>query len=196
LTVEDENYRIVAQMKPQILLFACLLVLAACETSSPPPEEVEAVQPQVAQTVQPEEQELQSITEETEPEEFVVTEEVYTRTFDEIKELIRNLNEIIQNEDYQSWLMYLSNAYVEKTSDPEYLKEQSQKPLLRKNKVNLRNLQDYFIYVVVPSRTQAKLDEIEFIDESQIKAFAMIGDTRALLYLLVREDSKWKIGVR
>jgi hypothetical protein len=183
-------------MKPQILLFSCLLMLAACETPSPPPEEVEAVQPQPAQTVEPEERELQSTTEETEPEEFVVTEEIYTKTFDEIEELIRNLNEIIQNEDYQSWLMYLSNAYVEKTSNPEYLKEQSQTPLLRKNKVKLKHLQDYFNYVVVPSRTQAKLDEIEFIDETKIKAYAMIGNTRALLYLLVREDSKWKIGVR
>jgi hypothetical protein len=39
------------------------------------------------------------------------------------------------------------------------------------------------------------LGEIEFIDESQVRAFAMIRNTKALLYLLVRENDNWKIEV-
>jgi hypothetical protein len=67
--------------------------------------------------------------------------------------------------------------------------------MLKKNKISLNSLWDYFIYVVVPSRVQAQLDEIEFIGENQVKAYAMIKNTKALLYLLVRENDKWKIGV-
>ena len=130
-----------------------------------------------------------------EEEEFVVTEEVYSKTFSEIEMFIRSLNEIIRSEDYATWLTYLSEYYIQRTSDPEYLQEQSEQPLLKKSNVHLRSLQDYFTYVVVPSRTQAQLDELEFIDESQVRAFAMIRNTKALLYLLVRENGNWKIGV-
>jgi len=125
----------------------------------------------------------------------VVSEEVYTKTFDEIEEFIRNLNDIIRRADYDTWLTYLSEEYIERTSDPAYLKQQSEQPLLKKSNVSLSNLRDYFNYVVVPSRVQAQLDEIEFIGENQVKAYAMIRNTKALLYLLVREDDKWKIGV-
>ena len=41
-------------------------------------------------------------------EQFVVSDEVYTRTFDEIEQFIRNLNEIIRQKDYDTWLTYLS----------------------------------------------------------------------------------------
>ena len=92
-------------------------------------------------------------------------------------------------------MTYLSEEYIDRTGDPAYLKEQSEQPLLKKSKTSLNSLRDYFKYVVVPSRFQVQLDEIEFVGENQVKAYAMIKDTKALLYLLVRENGKWKIGV-
>jgi hypothetical protein len=153
----------------------------------PPEQNVEAEEEAESGQIEPEPQ--------PEEEDFVVTEEVYSKTFNEIEVFIRNLNEIIRNEDYDTWLTYLSEDYIQRTSDPEYLKLQSEQPLLKKSNVHLRDLLDYFTYVVVPSRTQARLDEIEFIDESQVRAFAMIKNTKALLYLLVRENGNWKIEV-
>jgi hypothetical protein len=171
-------------------------MLSCCRCSSPAPpveqpvqEPQEMVPQQPLPPVEPVEKEEQPV------EEFVVSEEVYTKTFDEIEEFIRNLNDIIRKKDYDTWLTYLSKEYIERTSDPAYLKEQSEQPLLKKNNISLKNLRDYFDYVVVPSRIQAQLDEIEFIGENQVKAYAMIRNTKALLYLLVREDDKWKIGV-
>jgi hypothetical protein len=175
-------------MKILILLLLIAGLLGSCAAPSPPAQETPEQEVQ-----EPAEQE--PVTAEGQ-ENFVVSEEVYTKTFDEIEEFIRNLNDIIRSEDYETWLTYLSDEYVERTSDPEYLEQQSQKPLLKKNNIHLKDLKDYFTYVVVPSRTQARLDEIEFIDEDHVEAFAMIRDTRALLYLLVRENDKWKIGVR
>jgi len=127
--------------------------------------------------------------------EFVVTEEVYTRTFEEIEQFIRNLNQIIRNADYESWLTYLSEEYIRTTSDPAFLRDQSEKPLLQQANIHLEDLRDYFIHVVMPSRTQATLDEIEFIDENHVKAVAVLRGTRVILYLLARDEGQWKIGV-
>jgi hypothetical protein len=129
------------------------------------------------------------------PDEFVVSQEVYSRTFEEIEEFIRNLNRIIRDEDYESWLTFLSEEYIRTTSDPEYLSDQSEKPLLKQANIRLQDLRDYFLQVVVPSRTQATLDEIEFLDENHVKAIAVLRGTRVILYLLERDGVQWKIGV-
>jgi len=129
------------------------------------------------------------------PAQFVVSAEVYTRTFEEIGEFINNLSRIIRSADYDSWLAYLSEEYIRTTSDPAYLRDQSDKPLLRQADIRLRDLRDYFIYVVVPSRSQATLDEIEFLDENHVKAIALLRGTRVILYLLERDQGQWKIGV-
>jgi hypothetical protein len=126
---------------------------------------------------------------------FVVSQEVYTRTFEEIGEFIDNLNLIIRNADYESWLTFLSEEYIRVTADPAYLKDQSEKPLLKQANRRLADLRDYFAHVVVPSRTQATVDEIEFLDENHVKAIAVLRGTRVILYLLERHDSQWKIGV-
>jgi hypothetical protein len=127
--------------------------------------------------------------------EFVVSEEIYSRTFEEIGDFIRNLNQIIRDEDFQTWLSYLSEDYIRTTSDPAFLREQSEMPLLKQNNVELTSLEDYFFYVVVPSRNQAQLDKIEFLDENHVKAISIVRSTRVVLFLLVREQGSWKIGV-
>ena len=130
-----------------------------------------------------------------EPPEFEVSEEVYSRTFEEIESFIRNLNRIIREEDFDTWVSYLSEEYIRTTSDPAYLKAQSDKPVLKQNHVQLASLRDYFYYVVVPSRSQAQLDKIEFLDENHVKAISVVRGTRVVLYLLAREQGDWKIGV-
>ena len=204
-------------MKTQAPLLILAMLLCSCARSAPPAsEQKEAVAEEAPEAPEPEPQPAVEPAEEPQPEaeavgppqpaveqkpepepqpDFVVSEEVYSKTFDEIEEFIRNLNEIIRHEDYDTWLTYLSDEYIRRTSDPEYLRKQSEQPMLKKNNIDLHDLRDYFEYVVVPSRTLAQLDEIEFIDENQVKAYAMIRNTKALLYLLVRENGMWKIGV-
>ena len=76
-----------------------------------------------------------------------------------------------------------------------FLEEQSRQPLLRKSGIRLQSAQDYFEQVVVPSRSGAHLDDIEFIDGKHVKAISVVRGTRGVLYLLVREDGRWKIGI-
>jgi hypothetical protein len=186
----DENKRMRVFRRSLLLLVLVVPLFSACVIAPQQPEPVE--EPAPPPPPPPEEVEE---AEEQPGEEFVVSEEVYTKTFDEIEEFIRNLNDIIRREDYDTWLTFLSEQYIERTSAPAYLKEQSQQPLLKKSGITLTSLKDYFEHVVVPSRIQAELDEIEFVGENQVKAYSMIKNTRALLFLLVRENDKWKIGV-
>jgi len=141
---------------------------------------------------------VQEIIEETTPqeqEEFVVTVELYSQTLDEIKEFAQVLNQVIESKDYEVWSTYLTTDYIQRTSDPHYLAEQSEKPILKKKNIVLKSLSDYFTHVVVPSRSGAHIDDIEFIDRYHVKAISIIRNTRGLLYLLVYEENQWKIGV-
>ncbi len=102
-------------------------------------------------------------------EEFVVTEELYDRTFEEINELIAHLNDIISRRDFQSWLGFVTPEYIIASTDPEYLHRLEDLGPLRRNNVKLRNLEDFFIHVVVPSRSDVVLDSVEFVDENRVK---------------------------
>jgi hypothetical protein len=125
---------------------------------------------------------------------FTVSEELYTKTFQDVEKLIEELNAIIQAEDYEKWLSYLTEDYKNYYSDPDVLKEQSEKPLLKRYNIRLRTLKDYFLYVVVRSRQTTRLDALEFTDETHVKATMLIDGTPYILYYLEYDGKAWKIG--
>ena len=105
------------------------------------------------------------------------------------------MNTIIQNQDYQTWLSYLDQAYIQAYSNPDYLAKLSDKPILKKNNIRLLTLEDYFSYVVVPSRSiNEEVDDITFIDENRVEAWMMIKNQKALLYQLKLYGKEWKIS--
>ncbi len=127
------------------------------------------------------------------PTTFQVSEQVYNDTFKEIEELILKLNRIIQNSQFSVWRQYLSQTYVEKFSDPAYLREISQNPVLQRRGIRLTNLRHYFDEVVVMSRANAKLDKIEFIDNNRVVAYMEIQGEMSILYQLIKTNGEWKI---
>jgi len=135
-------------------------------------------------------------TKEADKKEFIVTKELYTKTFEEIEETIKRLNKIIKDKDYESWESYLTQDYINKRSDPSFLDKMSSRSILKQNGIKLETLKDYFYYVVVPSRASARLDKIEMIDEKHVKAITIVNNTPIILYWLVKESGQWKIGVR
>ena len=126
---------------------------------------------------------------------YLVTEEEYIQTFDDIREFIELLNGIIKSEDYDTWLTHLTEEYVEVMGSAITLSQISEEPILKKYNIKLRSLKDYFMYVVVPSRSSARLDEIEFNDSEHVTAFMIIKGQRAILYSLIKVDNTWKIGL-
>ena len=198
-----------------LLLLSSLLVWTGCATVPSPTNEDAAETKPEAKTEEPkeEQEEEPEEVEEEDPEEksgsdevkesqddsvdeepYVVTEKEYEETFSNIETLIQELNQIIKSKNYDKWLTYLAKDYREYLSDPKTLKEISQEPVLKKYEIALRSLKDYFNYVVVPSRSNARLDDLVFVDKNHVKAIMIISNKRIILYELKKIDGKWKIG--
>ncbi len=202
-----------------IVLFSilCTVCLIGCTTAEPEPQEqekpVQEEQPEKTEEQpveepqeteepekepepeqKPEEEEVLPEVEEKSEDEYQVSEEVYKQTFDDVESLIKELNEIIKRKDYSTWLTYLTREYREKYSNPEVLEEVSNQPTLQKYDIKLNSLKDYFIYVVAPSRANAKLDDLVFEDENHVKAIMEIKGNRVILYLLEKVSGQWKIA--
>ena len=128
-------------------------------------------------------------------EEFLVSEEVFTETFEDIRLLIDELNSIVRAENYDEWLKYLTEEYIAHFSSPDILKENSEQPLLKKYNIKLESLLDYFKNVVVPSRSNARLDDLVFVDNEHVKAIMVFNNKRTILYLLEKGENGWKIGL-
>ncbi len=127
--------------------------------------------------------------------EFVVTPELYNKTFDEVKQVIASVTSLISAEDYNGWRSYLTADYIARTSDPAFLDTVSRSGVLQKSGIVLRTLRDYFENVVVRSRVQAALTDINFVDETHVKALTIVDGRPVILYYLVRENGRWKVGI-
>jgi hypothetical protein len=128
--------------------------------------------------------------------EFVATEELYKKTFSEVQATIDALTGIIAAADYASWLGYLTADYVQTTGSAAALAQASSSGVLKKSGIVLKSLKDYFDNVVVKSHLQASLSEIQFVDATHVKALTQIQGTSVILYYLVHEGGRWKVGLR
>jgi len=127
--------------------------------------------------------------------EFVVTPELYNKTFDEVNAVIAELTSLINAQDFEGWRSFLTADYIARTSDPKFLKKASTSGVLQKSGIVLHTLKDYFENVVVRSRTQATLTDINFVDKTHVKAITVIDGNPVILYYLVQEDGRWKVGI-
>ena len=112
----------------------------------------------------------------------------------EIQHLIQELNGIIRARNYNAWVSYLDPDYFTVISSAEYLDRISKSTVLVKQKIILKSAQDYFIHVVVPSRTNDRVDDIEFVSQNRVKAYTINNKGERLrLYDLERTENEWKI---
>ena len=196
------------QMPRLTALAVCAAVFAACTTQPEAPSTgvpsrtpvVEASTPPRPLTrpspppPPPEPEPEPEPTQESETGEFVVTTEIYEKTFDELAGMIRDWNAIIARKDYAAWHENLSEDYITTRSADSYLSMVSRMQKLRNQNTVLRTLEDFFVHVVVPSRVDAELDNIVFVNENKVKAYAVIDGESAVLFYVVKEDGRWKIG--
>ena len=139
------------------------------------------------------------------PNSFTISQEVYDLTLVEVKLFVDNLNLLIQNKDYEGWKAALSDEFFHRISSPEFLANASQSAMLKSQKIVLRTPNDYFFHVVVPSRSNSRVDEIEFTAADRVKVYykeerarrgnnTSPAETRRLrLYELIKIDDTWKI---
>ena len=160
-----------------------LLLVAACATEPEAPPSADLPEQPLAPDSTPDEDVR-----------FEVTEELYEQTFEEVEQVILRLNSIISEGDFAAWTGYLTPEYIEAITSPAHLAELNASPLLQRNNIVLEDLEDYFEYVVVPSRANLRLDDLEFIDDNTVQAIMIVRDRRAILYLLRRIDGAWRIS--
>jgi hypothetical protein len=125
-----------------------------------------------------------------------ITKEMKQAAFIDITALIKELNRITQNRDYDSWKTYLADAFVTKYSDTEFLLKVSEAPILKQQGIVLKTLRDYFDFVVYPSHQNDHVDDIEFIGHNRVKAITISKKRENLvLWDLEKIGSSWKIGI-
>jgi len=163
-----------------------VLEAPAIEEETPPPEEP-AVE-EAPSAAEPEEAEPVPFDPKTIPK------EVYDSTKTDVQALIGRLNGIIRQRNYEVWVTFLGNEYRAALSSPAFLERISASAVLQKQRIVLRELRDYFIYVVVPSRANDRVDDIEFIGQNRVKAFTVDSKGQRLrLYDLEKTPTGWKI---
>ena len=123
-----------------------------------------------------------------------VTDEVYNKTFFDIQEFIEKLNTIIGNLNFTEWRTHLTQDYIIFYSNSENLRQISESSTtLKRHRIVLRTLRDYFEYVVAPSRSEVRLDSIAFVDDNNVMAYMIIDGEPFVIYNLVKINNNWKV---
>ncbi|GHU79806.1 hypothetical protein FACS189462_5570 [Spirochaetia bacterium] len=123
-----------------------------------------------------------------------VPREVYDYTKLDVQHYIEDLNRVIRARNYEAWAANLGADYFKEKNSPEYLRKVAEQPRLETADIVLANAHDYFIHVVVPSRSHDRVDDIEFVNQRRIKAYTVTANGQRLrLYDLEYENGVWKI---
>jgi hypothetical protein len=178
------------------VLVCVMLMAASCAT--PPAKHPDTTPTAVPVDKPPDNPQPQTdtVTTATPNQVFVASDELYRTTFREVQDVVAAITRIIAAEDYDGWISYLTSDFVASRSSADFLAEASNSAVLKKNRIVLKSLKDYFKNVVVRSHLQATLDDIQFLDETHVKALALVQGTAVILYYLVHENGRWKVGLK
>lgn len=123
-----------------------------------------------------------------------IPEAVFNTTKLEVQQFIVNLNDIIRARDFQTWTTHLGRAYLNMIKTRGFLSRMSSSARLKSQQIILDSVEDYFTYVVVPSRANDRVDDIEFISPRRVKVYTINEKGQRLrLYDLERIGDMWKI---
>lgn len=112
---------------------------------------------------------------------------------------IAELNAIMAKRDYNSWLKYIDPESQKYWSSSANLAKASEKLPKNVKGLKLRTLQDYFIYVFIPSRNGRTIDEIRYNSADSIRAVQISknedGTNNIVVYYnFVRQNGDdWKV---
>ena len=129
---------------------------------------------------------------------LVITSEYHSSIRTEVQQFIENLNQQIRRKNYTAWKAALSPEYFAEISSPQNLRHLSESPAMTTRKIVLRTPQEYFEHVVVPSRANLHVDDIEFVSMTRVKAFSITRnrageEVRLRLYDLEKINNTWTI---
>ena len=117
---------------------------------------------------------------------------------EKVLRIISELDSIMKNLDYNSWLPYVEPASIDYWKLRKNL-QKAEKRLPVKG-IKLRDLQDYFKQVFVPARKGRTVTEIRYISDSYIKAVQVQerepGETEdhvTVYYYFNKNNGRWMV---
>lgn len=118
-----------------------------------------------------------------------ITFDEFQKTKKDILQVISELNKIIKNKDYQSWLDYLTPESKEYWSDPVNLANVATR--LPVKGIKIRNLKDYFNYVFIPARLNSQVEEIRYSSKNVVKAVQPLEKEDLIFYVFENYSDNW-----
>lgn len=126
--------------------------------------------------------------------EEVVTKSEFEEDKAAILAIIENLAEIMEEEDFNAWMNYVSKDSKTYYSNPKNIRK-AQKKLPDKT-LQLYGIKDYFKHVFIPARKNRRVDEIRYISKSYVKAVQVKDDSSIVVYYyFVKENGKWIVHI-
>jgi hypothetical protein len=120
--------------------------------------------------------------------------EIYTVTMRDIQDFVQHLDDLIKAKNYDRWLELLSPEYFELINTGEFLNTVSQQPRLKSQNIILQDSRDYFLNVVVMSRTGLQVNDIEFLTMTRVMVFTINQQAQRIrIYTLDKTPDSWEI---
>lgn len=126
--------------------------------------------------------------------EEIVTKSEFEEDKAAILAIIENLAEVMEEEDFNAWMNYISKDSKTYYSNPKNIRK-AQKKLPDKT-LQLYGIKDYFKHVFIPARKNRRVDEIRYISKSYVKAVQVKDDASIVVYYyFVKENGKWIVHI-
>jgi hypothetical protein len=166
---------------------ALMMAFAACETTKQEPAPA---------AVEEDDLEYQRSINKIEGQ--VVSKETFNADKAAILKKIGELNDIMAKKDFTSWQKYISEDSKKYWSNSYTLLKASEKLPKELKGLKLKNLNDYFNYVFIPSRKGRQIDEIRYNSAEDVKAVQVTktDDEKTKItvyYNFVKEGGDWKV---
>ncbi|MCQ2600075.1 MAG: hypothetical protein MJ184_01775 [Treponema sp.] len=172
-----------------LVFAACLILFAGCESTTVEKSEA-PVKPSVQKPAKTEaELEYERATQDLDGEKISI--ETYEMDKKIILEKISELNIIMKDKNYKSWLNYIEKSSIDYWSMKTNLSAVSKQ--LPVKGLNLKTLEDYFNYVFIPSRMGRRIDEIRYLSSTSIKAVQIRNDDTIVFYNFKKIDDQWQV---
>jgi len=110
-----------------------------------------------------------------------------------ILKIIKELNTIMIQNNFNAWKKYLSRDSLVYWSNPKNLKEVSKKLPIKG--FELTSLEDYFNLIFIPARIGREVTEIRYISEDNVKAVQVQGNRDIIYYSFVKINEKWLLNL-
>ena len=120
-----------------------------------------------------------------------VSKDDFAKDKKEILRIIEELDVIMRDKNYSAWLTYIDSESIEYWQKPANLKK-AQKRLPVKG-LSIRNLQDYFRYVFIPSRQGRTISEIRYESSTYVKAVQVVEEEDIVFYYFNKINGKWML---